>query len=161
MRDQHINRRAFLGKSVTTMGAASLAASVDPCNAMPVRQSSATQSSATQSSATQSIAMKIQWSPRRVWRTKGEIPCGMIGNVKISRLILGSNLMGGYSHSRDLSYVGPLMTHYNTEEKIMETLALAESEGINTISQGDAQLIKKYNERYGGNLQQLGPAQDP
>jgi hypothetical protein len=85
------------------------------------------------------------------------MPCGKIGNVKISRLILGSNMMGGHSHARDLSYVGPLMRAYNSEEKIMETLALAEAEGINTISQGDAALIQRYNQRYGGKMQQLGP----
>ena len=69
---------------------------------------------------------------------KTDMPYGTIGKLKISRMILGSNLMGGYSHSRDLAYVGPLMQAYNTEEKIMETLALAEAEGINTISQGDS-----------------------
>ena len=88
---------------------------------------------------------------------KTDMPYGTIGKLKISRLILGSNLMGGYSHSRDLSYVGPLMQAYNTEEKIMETLALAEAEGINTISQGDSNLIQKYNDQYGGHMQQLGP----
>ncbi len=85
------------------------------------------------------------------------MPYGTIGKLKLSRLILGSNLMGGYSHSRDLSYVGPLMRAYNTEEKILETLALAEAEGINTISQGDSNLIQKYNDQCGGHLQQLGP----
>jgi hypothetical protein len=39
----------------------------------------------------------------------------------------------------------------------METLALADAEGINTVSQGDSALIRKYNERHGGRLQQLVP----
>jgi hypothetical protein len=86
-----------------------------------------------------------------------KFPCGTIGKLKISRLILGSNLMSGYSHSRDLQYVGALMRAYNTEEKILETLALAESLGINTVSQGDMQLIQKYNQTHGGHLQQLAP----
>ncbi len=85
------------------------------------------------------------------------MPCGSIGNLKLSRLILGSNLMGGHSHSRDLRYVAMLMRAYNTEEKILETLALAEAQGINTISQGDWQLVQKYNTKHGGHLQQLRP----
>ena len=142
MKDQHINRRAFLGKSVTTMGAASLAAAVD------VRSVEAKSPAEADNDA---------GVPKKEMVPKGDMPYGMIGKVKISRLILGSNLMSGYSHSRDLAYVGSLMTAYNTEEKIMETMALAEAEGINTISQGDAQLIQKYNQRYGGKMQQLGP----
>ena len=33
---------------------------------------------------------------------KGELPTGKIGDLEMSRLILGCNLIGGYSHSRDL-----------------------------------------------------------
>lgn len=141
MSSGQMNRRAFLGKSVTTVGAASLAtapalASTEPATATDDRV----------------VAQGAEASS-----SANEMPCGTIGGLKISRLILGSNLMGGYAHSRDLAYVGPLMRAYNSEEKIMETLALAEAEGINTISQGDTALIKKYNERHGGRLQQLAP----
>src|SRR5262249_27349456 len=48
--------------------------------------------------------------------------------------ILGGNLLTHYTHSRDLKYVYSLAAHYNTDEKIMETLALAEAHGINTVS---------------------------
>ncbi|MHC4728809.1 MAG: hypothetical protein ACYS17_16450 [Planctomycetota bacterium] len=40
------------------------------------------------------------------------LPAGKIGNVKISRIICGGNLIGGYAHSRDLIYVSSLLNHY-------------------------------------------------
>ena len=55
------------------------------------------------------------------------MPCGKIGKVTVSRLFLGGNLIGGWSHSRDLIYVSKLFKSYNTEAKIFETLALAEA----------------------------------
>ena len=36
---------------------------------------------------------------------------GKIGNVSISRLICGGNLISGYAHSRDLIYVSNLLKH--------------------------------------------------
>ena len=61
------------------------------------------------------------------------MPCGTIGKVRISRLFLGGNLIGGWAHSRDLTYVSSLFKAYNTEAKIFETLELAEQCGINTV----------------------------
>jgi uncharacterized membrane protein YphA (DoxX/SURF4 family) len=65
---------------------------------------------------------------------KGAIPKGKIGNLEMSRLIMGCNLIGGWSHSRDLHYVGNLFRNYNTEHKIFETLELAEKVGIDTTN---------------------------
>jgi hypothetical protein len=62
------------------------------------------------------------------------MPTGKLGGQEFSRLILGGNLMGGYSHSRDLGYVSMLMRHYNTEAKIRETLELAEAHGITAMN---------------------------
>jgi len=61
------------------------------------------------------------------------MPMGRIKNLKISRLISGGNLISGWSHSRDLIYVHSLMDNYNTEKKVLETLALLEENGVNTI----------------------------
>ena len=61
------------------------------------------------------------------------MPMGRIKNLKISRLISGGNLISGWSHSRDLIYVHNLMDHYNTPEKVIETLAALEENGVNTI----------------------------
>ena len=98
---------------------------------------------------------------------KATVPMGQIGKVKISRLICGGNLISGYAHSRDLLYVSPLLKHYFTEEKIMETWALCEQHGINTMIHhpADAQALAVY-EKYrskGGRIQylaQIGPSKD-
>ena len=65
---------------------------------------------------------------------KGRLPTGRIGELSVSRLLLGGNLLTHFTHSRDLKYVYSLAAHYNTEAKILETLALAETHGINTLS---------------------------
>lgn len=62
------------------------------------------------------------------------MPMGKMGGQEFSRLMLGGNLMGGYSHSRDLAYVSMLMRRYNTEAKIRETLELAEAQGITAMN---------------------------
>jgi hypothetical protein len=63
----------------------------------------------------------------------GSLPCGKIGTVSISRLIMGGNLIGGWAHSRDLMYASKLFTSYNNDAKIFETLELAQACGINAI----------------------------
>jgi phosphoheptose isomerase len=67
---------------------------------------------------------------------KGELPKGKLGNHQISRLVMGGNLIGGWSHGRDLRYTDQLFKAYNTEKKIFETLMLCEQAGINTINIG-------------------------
>ena len=64
----------------------------------------------------------------------GALPTGRIGDLNVTRLILGGNLLTRYHHSRDLGYVGKLVRSYNTDGKIRETIELAEARGINTLS---------------------------
>ena len=59
---------------------------------------------------------------------------GKMGGQEFSRLMMGGNLIGGWSHSRDLAYVSTLARRYNTEAKIRETLELGEANGINAIN---------------------------
>ena len=42
---------------------------------------------------------------------KGKLPYGQIGDLKLSRLFLGGNLIGGWAHARDLIYVSKLVRH--------------------------------------------------
>jgi hypothetical protein len=63
----------------------------------------------------------------------GPMPQGKIGKLEISRLLLGGNLLTHFTHSRDLKYVYRLTARYNTPEKIIETLAVAESNGVNAL----------------------------
>ncbi len=89
--------------------------------------------------------------------SKGTVPMGKIGNLQVSRMLLGGNLLTHYTHSRDLRYVYNLCAHYNTEDKIHETMALAEAHGINTLSihnpPGIVAMLKRYRQRYGGKIQ--------
>jgi hypothetical protein len=85
------------------------------------------------------------------------LPTGKIGNVTISRLICGGNLIGGYAHSRDLIYVSSLLKQYFTDEKIIETLQICEENGINTIIVGTSSfnVLRKYRDERGGKIQWL------
>ncbi|MGL6225983.1 MAG: hypothetical protein ACRC10_05065 [Thermoguttaceae bacterium] len=56
-----------------------------------------------------------------------------VGNLRLSRIILGGNLFGGWAHARDLLYVSELVTAYHTPEKIIATFKLAEACGINAF----------------------------
>ena len=86
-------------------------------------------------------------------KTPGDAPFGKIGNVKIGRMLLGGNLVSGYMHARDLKYVNRLFRAYVDEEKIFETFALAEENGINTVLESGANLVQKYNQEHGGHMQ--------
>lgn len=85
------------------------------------------------------------------------LPKGKIGKLEVSRLILGGNLLTHYTHSRDLKYVYSLAAHYNTDEKIMETLAKAEAAGINTVSMHNPEhpisVLRRYRKERGGKIQ--------
>jgi hypothetical protein len=62
------------------------------------------------------------------------LPTGTIAGKPFTRLFLGGNLIGGWAHARELSYVSTLMRRYNTPAKIRETLELAEQNGINAFN---------------------------
>jgi len=81
------------------------------------------------------------------------MPTGRIGNVTISRLIIGGNQFSGWSHSRDLKYLRELFKAYATEAKIMDTLQLAEENGINTIITSSSGYLSKYWKERGGRIQ--------
>jgi hypothetical protein len=85
------------------------------------------------------------------------MPCGQIGNVKISRMVMGGNLIGGWAHSRDLIYVSKLFKAYNTEEKVFETLELAERHGVNTIQLDPRcqDVMVKYQKERGSKMQTM------
>ena len=86
-----------------------------------------------------------------------ELPCGRIGELQVSRLLLGGNLLTHYTHSRGLVYVDKLAAHYNTDDKIIETMALAEKHGINTLVihtvPAVMRTLRKYREELGGKMQ--------
>jgi len=81
------------------------------------------------------------------------LPTGRIGNVTIGRLIIGGNQFSGWSHSRDLKYLRDLFKAYATEEKILQTLQLAEENGVNTIITSASGYLNKYRKERGGRIQ--------
>ena len=79
------------------------------------------------------LAAKEKPSSSNLQKPVKGLHTGKIGNVNISRLICGGNLIGGYAHDRDLLYVSELLKTYFTREKIFETLEKCEENEINTI----------------------------
>jgi len=86
----------------------------------------------------------------------GPMPMGKLGNLEVSRLLAGHNLVVGQAHSRDLLWTSGLLRAYFTEEKILETFAMYEKKGINmSLARMSAQMVdpvKKYMKN-GGKLQ--------
>ncbi len=86
---------------------------------------------------------------------KGQIPTtNIIKGVKISRLILGGNLIGGWAHARDLIYMSDLVKKYFTDERVFTTFKLAEMCGINTFLTNPvlSRVINKYWREKIGNI---------
>src|SRR5208283_2807103 len=102
---QPIARRSFLKKSVPASLAAPIVVSLEEHRLLQAAP------------AEPAVTPPDPASLCRRWQ-------GAIGKVKISRLICGGNLISGWAHSRDLIYVSNLLTHYFTDEKIIETWAL-------------------------------------
>jgi hypothetical protein len=128
-----LNRRGFLGNSVAalTAGSAALAAAAETVPAQP-----------------QTVAPANPPAPHPSGMTYG-----MIGKAKISRMMLGGNLVSGFLHNRDLLYVPQLFRAYVTEEKIFETFKVCEDNGINTVFESGGAFVQRYNKERGGHMQ--------
>lgn len=89
---------------------------------------------------------------------QGKVPSGKIKDVKLSRIMIGGNLISGFAHARDLIYVSTWLKKYFTDEKVIETLWLCEACGINTAilrcDEDTIRILEKYWKR-GGKVQWL------
>lgn len=136
--NETVGRRGFLKKSVGAALTASLVMSMEERALL---------------AQTPPVVAKTKPSSR------GTMPTGKIGKVTISRLICGGNLISGFAHARDLVYVAPLLKRYFTDEKIMETWALCEEHGINTMvaSFSDPHAAEVYRQyvKQGGTIQYI------
>ena len=92
------------------------------------------------------------------------LPAGKIGNVRISRLICGSNPIIGSAHDRDLIYVAALMRQYFTDRRIMDLWRICEECGVNTMigpvdspygfgEDPTLRVYKDYRRKEGGRIQ--------
>ncbi len=80
------------------------------------------------------------------------MPCGRIGGVSISRVLLCGNLLEGIMHSRDLKYVPQLFKAVATDEHLAALLKTAETNGINTVFGRGLRHVQRYN-KGGGSMQ--------
>ncbi len=130
---ENLNRRSFLKKSAAVSTGAAFALSFEE----------------------KALLAAITKKPQR-GSIKG-LPMGRIGNVKISRMFAGGNLISGFAHSRDLDYVSSLLRQYFTDEKVMETFEICEECGINTailrLDDHCIRIMNKYWNNRGGKLQ--------
>lgn len=82
----------------------------------------------------QSGATRTTWELPKIAELKEKVPHARLGDLEVSRMIMGGNLIGGWAHSRDLIYVSELVKNYHTKEKVFQTFKLAEECGINTFN---------------------------
>lgn len=101
------------------------------------------------------MAKGIERSEKKRLSLPGPMPMGKLGDLNISRVISGGNLIGGWAHARDLLYVSELMQAYNTEERRFDTFELLEEGGVNTVQVDMTQIeqVNKYKRERGGKLQ--------
>lgn len=94
---------------------------------------------------------------------KGQVPKGKIGDLELSRLIMGGNLIGGWSHARDLIYTDKLVKAYHTDERVMMTLQLAEKCGIDALLTNPelGRIMNKYWHETGGKMKFISDCGGP
>jgi len=97
--------------------------------------------------------------------TSGALPTGKLGDRDVSRIICGGNLISGFAHSRDLTYVSPLLRNYFTDEKVFQTLHLCEEHGVNTallrLDDHVLGLLDRYWNKEGGRIQWIAQVKPP
>ena len=105
----------------------------------------------------------IKVNYKQIYDLKGKLPVGKLGNLTISRMVMGCNLIGGWAHARDLIYSNTLFKAYNNERKIIETLCLAEQAGINTVFMVTQYYptFNKYKNIYNSKMQSICQAMLP
>ena len=134
---KNLNRRNFLKKSVIASPAAALALSLEE--------------KALLGATSRKPAARVP-----AGSAKG-MPMGKIGNLTISRIFPGGNLISGFAHARDLIYVSSLLRKYFTDDKVMETFEICEETGMNTailrLDEHCIRIMNKYWNNRGGKLQ--------
>lgn len=89
-------------------------------------------------------------------KSQATLPKGKVAGLEISRLILGTNIITGHMHGRELRYLNDLSLRYNTDERILQTFALAEANGIDTFMTHHEprvmRLLKQHRSATGGKM---------
>ena len=136
MSNENVNRRGFLKKSIAASAGATLGL---------------------KSFEEQNLLAKMaeKSTDNKSGSPGNKLPFGKIKNLKISRIFCGGNLIGGWAHSRDLVYVSSLVKAYHTDQKVFETLEIAEDNGINAILTNPVsdRVMNRYWDERGGKIQ--------
>ena len=108
----------------------------------------------------QAVPSDLWWQAHTDWgRLAGlreKMTTATIKGIEFSKIFMGGNLIGGWSHARDLEiYASRLVREYHTREKIVATFKLAEACGINTHLGHHSQIaiMTDYWKNEGGTLQ--------
>ena len=145
----NLNRRRFLQKSLIAPAGAALGLSIEEKILL------AQQEKASEKQPAEPPKRDNKSLPSNV--SIEALPTGKIGSLTITRLICGGNLISGFAHSRDLTYVSDLLNNYFRDEKVMETFEVCEEMGINTailrLDDHCIRIITKYWNERGGKLQ--------
>jgi uncharacterized membrane protein YphA (DoxX/SURF4 family) len=86
---------------------------------------------------------------------KEKVPHAKLGDLEVSRLILGGNLINGFAHARDLMYVSSLVKAYHTVDKVLGTLWIAEQCGMNALvlnTHNGGSFVEEYHKRNVGRM---------
>ena len=91
-----------------------------------------------------------------------KLPTAQMGNLTLSRMILGGKLISGPVRARDLIYLSELVKAYHKREKVFETFCLAEACGINTFIADPllCDLVNDYWRTLGGKIQFISDCGD-
>ena len=152
--DGKASRRRFLKRALAAAAGTTVGMSLEEKTLLADRRAGA----ATDGRATASTP--TAGAPEKPAAAKaGTMPTGKLGGRDVSRIICGGNLISGFAHSRDLTYVSPLLKNYFTDEKVFETLHLCEQHGVNTaLLRCDDHvlgLLERYWNKEGGKIQWL------
>lgn len=88
---------------------------------------------------------------------EGKLPEGRLGDITLSRMLIGSNQINGYAHARDLRYANTLFKAYHTDEKVIETLHLAEAAGITAsfMTNQSYPVFNRYLKEHNGKMKSI------
>lgn len=88
---------------------------------------------------------------------EGKLPEGKLGDLSMSRMLIGCNQISGYAHARDLKYANTLFKAYNTDQKVVETLHMAEMAGVTAafMTNPNYPVFNRYLREMGGNMKSI------
>ncbi|GHT46237.1 hypothetical protein FACS189454_07060 [Planctomycetales bacterium] len=153
--DKKPTRRELLGK--LCLGSAALA--ILPCEELPADNVANTPAQPAADNGVDAVSAPTRkntdWA--KFSALKKKIPTVKFCGLEISRMTFGGGPFVGWSHSRDLSFVGSLLAAYNTKEKQFATLKMAEACGINTIVANPrvCPIVKEYWDKADGSIQMV------